>query len=99
MVSVYALVLVGPEMDPNLGILRWLFAALVVGLLASLVVGKTSGDDLKAFLARSRRQSRSWRTSGLFHVPRARERHRGPIPVAGHHLGQRRIVGSRRSPG
>ena len=39
-VSVYALVLVGPEMDPNLGILRWLFAALVVvGLLASLVVG------------------------------------------------------------
>ena len=30
MVSVYALVLVGPEMDPNLGILRWLFAALVV---------------------------------------------------------------------
>ena len=53
-VSVYALVLVGPEMDPNLGILRWLFAALVVvGLLASLVVGKTSGDDLKAFLAQS----------------------------------------------
>ena len=45
-VSVYALVPVGPEMDPNLGILRWLFAALVVvGLLASLVVGKTSGDD------------------------------------------------------
>ena len=33
---------------------RWLFAALVVvGLLASLVVGKTSGDDLKAFLAQS----------------------------------------------
>ena len=27
--------------------------ALVVGLLASLVVGKTSGDDLKAFLAQS----------------------------------------------
>ena len=53
-VSVYALVLVGPEMDPDLGILRWLFAALVVvGLLASLVVGKTSGDDLKAFLAQS----------------------------------------------
>lgn len=53
-VSVYALVLVGPEMDPNLGILRWLFVALVVvGLLASLVVGKTSGDDLKAFLAQS----------------------------------------------
>lgn len=53
-VSVYALVLVGPEMDPNLGILRWLFAALVVvGLLASLVMGKTSGGDLKAFLAQS----------------------------------------------
>ena len=52
--AVDARVLVGPEMDPNLGILRWLFAALVVvGLLASLVVGKTSGDDLKAFLAQS----------------------------------------------
>lgn len=52
-VSVYALALIGPEMDPNLGILRWLFAAVVVvGLLASLVLGK-AGDDLKAFLAQS----------------------------------------------
>ncbi|MEC4273848.1 cytochrome d ubiquinol oxidase subunit II [Adlercreutzia sp. R25] len=53
-VSVYALALIGPEMDPSLGILRWLFAALVVvGLLASLVLGKTAGDDLRAFLAQS----------------------------------------------
>lgn len=52
-VSVYALALIGPEMDPNLGILRWLFAAVVVvGLLASLVLGK-AGDDLKAFLSQS----------------------------------------------
>ena len=35
-VSVYALVLVGPEMDPNLGILRWLSASMIalVALLA-----------------------------------------------------------------
>lgn len=54
MVSVMALALVGTEMDPALGVLRWLFAALVVvGLAASVVVGRFQGDDLKAFLAQS----------------------------------------------
>lgn len=53
-VSVFALGLVGTEMDPALGVLRWLFAALVVvGLGASMLVGKMQGDDLKAFLAQS----------------------------------------------
>ncbi|MEC4183656.1 cytochrome d ubiquinol oxidase subunit II [Adlercreutzia sp. R21] len=53
-VSVMALALVGTEMDPALGALRWLFAALVVvGLAASVVVGRFQGDDLKAFLAQS----------------------------------------------
>lgn len=53
-VSVMALALVGTEMDPALGVLRWLFAALVVvGLAASVVVGRFQGDDLKAFLAQS----------------------------------------------
>lgn len=53
-VSVMALALVGTEMDPALGVLRWLFAALVVvGLAASVVVGRFRGDDLKAFLAQS----------------------------------------------
>lgn len=53
-VSVMALALVGTEMDPALGVLRWLFAALVVvGLAVSVVVGRFQGDDLKAFLAQS----------------------------------------------
>ncbi len=53
-VSVFALALVGQEMDPNLAVLRWLFAALVVvGLGASIAVGRFQGDDAKAFLAQS----------------------------------------------
>ena len=54
LVSVFALALVGREMDPSLAVLRWLFAALVVVALgASIVVGRTEGGDLKAFLAQS----------------------------------------------
>lgn len=98
-VSVYALVLVGPEMDPNLGILRWLFAALVVvGLLASLVVGKTSGDDLKGVSGPVRVHDRARGASGLLHVPRARERH-GRFRGAGHHFGPTPHRRSCRSPG
>ena len=53
-VSVYALAIVGTEMDPALSVLRWLFAALVVvGLAASVAVGCFRDDDLKAFLAQS----------------------------------------------
>ena len=53
-VSVYALAIVGTEMDPALSVLRWLFAALVVvGLAASVAVGRFRDDDLKAFLAQS----------------------------------------------
>lgn len=53
-VSVFALTLVGQEMDPNLAVLRWLFAALVVVALgASMVIGRVEGGDLKAFLAQS----------------------------------------------
>ena len=54
LVSVFALALVGQEMDPSLAVLRWLFAALVVVALgASIVVGRTEDGDLKAFLAQS----------------------------------------------
>ncbi|WP_288071034.1 cytochrome d ubiquinol oxidase subunit II [Adlercreutzia caecimuris] len=53
-VSVYALAIVGTEMDPALSVLRWLFAALVVvGLAASVAVGRFRDDDLRAFLAQS----------------------------------------------
>lgn len=53
-VSVFALALVGQEMDPNLAVLRWLFAALVVVALgASMAMGRVEGGDLKAFLAQS----------------------------------------------
>ncbi len=51
-VSVYALAIVGTEMDPALSVLRWLFAALVVvGLAASVAVGCFRDDDLVALLA------------------------------------------------
>ena len=53
-VSVFALALVGTEMDPALAPLRWLFAALVVvALAASILVGRAQDDDKKAFLAQS----------------------------------------------
>ena len=93
-VSVYALVLVGPEMDPNLGILRWLFAALVVvGLLASLVVGKTSGDDLKAFLAQSASMIALVALLACSMFPVLVNATADSV-ASGHHFGQRRIVGA-----
>lgn len=53
-VSVYALVLIAPEMDPALAVLRYLFAILVVaGLVAALYLGKVKGCDLGAFLSQS----------------------------------------------
>lgn len=53
-VSVYALVIIAPEMDPALSVLRYLFAILVVaGLCVALYLGKVKGCDLGAFLAQS----------------------------------------------
>ena len=53
-VSVYALVLIAPEMDPALAVPRYLFAILVVaGLVAALYLGKVKGCDLGAFLSQS----------------------------------------------
>lgn len=53
-VSVYALVLIAPEMDPALAVPRYLFAILVVaGLIAALYLGKVKGCDLGAFLSQS----------------------------------------------
>ena len=53
-VSVYALVLIAPQMDPALALFRYLFAALVVvGLVAALFLGKFKGCDLGAFLSQS----------------------------------------------
>lgn len=53
-VSVYALVLIAPEMDPALAVPRYLFAILVVaGLVAALYLGKVKGGDLGAFLSQS----------------------------------------------
>ena len=53
-VSVFALALVGTEMDPALAPARWLFAVLVVvALAASIVAGRAEDGDLKAFLAQS----------------------------------------------
>ena len=52
--SVYALVLIAPEMDPALAVPRYLFAILVVaGLVAALYLGKVKGGDLGAFLSQS----------------------------------------------
>ena len=52
--SVYALVLIAPEMDPALAVPRYLFAILVVaGLVAALYLGKVKGCDLGAFLSQS----------------------------------------------
>ncbi|MEY8314828.1 cytochrome d ubiquinol oxidase subunit II [Adlercreutzia muris] len=53
-VSVFALALVGTEMDPALAPARWLCAALVVAALgASIVFGRSPSGDLRAFLAQS----------------------------------------------
>ena len=53
-VSVFALALVGTEMDPALAPARWLCAALVVAALgASIVFGRAQDGDLKVFLAQS----------------------------------------------
>lgn len=53
-VSVYALVLIAPDMDPTLAVPRYLFAILVVaGLVAALYLGKVKGCDLGAFLSQS----------------------------------------------
>ena len=52
--SVYALVLIAPEMDPALAVPRYLFAILVVaGLVAALYLGKVKGGDLGAVLSQS----------------------------------------------
>ena len=53
-VSIFALFLIGPEMDGNLTVLRWLFAAVVVVALgASIALAGTEKGDLKAFLCQS----------------------------------------------
>lgn len=53
-VSVYALGLVGQQMDGSLAFIRGLCAVLVVGaLVASLALGRTSTGDLKAFIFQS----------------------------------------------
>ena len=53
-VSIYALILIGPDMDANLSVLRILFAVLVVaGLVVAMIVGKLQDNDLKSFLAQS----------------------------------------------
>lgn len=53
-VSVYALVIIAPEMDPALSVLRYLFAILMVaGLCVALCLGKVKCCDLGAFLAQS----------------------------------------------
>ncbi len=53
-VSVYALLIVQPEMAAGLSILRWLFALLVVVLIAAAVVfGNSHDNDLLSFVAQS----------------------------------------------
>ena len=53
-VSVYALAVVQPAMDPALGALRWVFAVLVVaGIGASLFFSLKKQCDLGAFIAQS----------------------------------------------
>ena len=50
-VTAYALVVVKPAMDPALGVVRWLCAALfVVGMIASMVLGAQGERDLAAFI-------------------------------------------------
>ena len=55
LVSVYALAVIQPAMDPALGIVRWLFAILAVGgIVASIVLARRGeGSDKGAFLAQS----------------------------------------------
>lgn len=53
-VSVYALAVIQPAMDPALGALRWVFAVLVlVGIGASLFFSLKKQCDLGAFIAQS----------------------------------------------
>ncbi len=53
-VSLYGHVVIQPEMDASLGILRWLFAILCVGCLAgTIVLGRDSERDLAVFLLQS----------------------------------------------
>lgn len=53
-VSVMALAIVGPEMDPALAVPRVLFAVLVAaGLAYAIVAGRAQTGDMRAFLAQS----------------------------------------------
>lgn len=55
LVSVYGHFIIQPEMAPELGVLRWLFAILFVVAIAGLIVMAKKGDsgDLAAFLCSS----------------------------------------------
>ena len=55
LVSVYGHFIIQPEMAPELGILRWLFAILFVVAIVGLIVMAKKGDsgDLAAFLCSS----------------------------------------------
>lgn len=54
LVSLYGHFLIQPQMDPALGVARWLFAGLfVVALGASLVLGAKRDCDLGAFVGQS----------------------------------------------
>ena len=53
-VSLYGHFIIQPDMAPELGVVRWICAILfVVAIVASIVLGKSKGCDLGAFLGQS----------------------------------------------